>query len=222
VGVLCDRMLARARARRPPRLCVNLLLVPVGRLYRPPLRISQRTELATAFAQGQAERTSGRVRDEKHMQQMLELSADERSAYRLGLAGPDGLQAPARLAVALPFLLFECVVGTLARAPRRWRHKLALIAAYFPAVVYAQRVSERARVRRARALGLTAETAPRPGPLAVFAGQLLGRILLVCVQQVWVRHRTGRRPRVTTSSVVAAAAIRELRLRQDWNAAYKG
>ena len=36
----------------PPRLGVNLLLVPVGSLYRPALPISHRTELATAFARG--------------------------------------------------------------------------------------------------------------------------------------------------------------------------
>jgi hypothetical protein len=201
---------------------VNLLLVPVGPLYRPPLPISQRAELSTAFARGQAARASGRGHDEKHWQEMMELSPDERGAYQLGLAGPGGLQAPASLAVALPLVLAGSVADMLTRVrrPRRW--KLALLAVYVPAVVCAQRVNEGAQVRRARALGLTAETAPRPAPSAVILGQLLGRVLLVGIQQVWVRRRVGRWTRVSASSVVAGAAVHELRLRRDWHAAYKG
>jgi hypothetical protein len=203
-----------------PRLRVNLLLVPVGRFYRSPLAISQRTELASAFAQGQADRASGRAFNEQRMQHLMELSADERSAYRLGLADPDGLQAPAPLALTLTLILAVRVAETLARAPRPRLQRLALLALYVPAVVYAQRVSQRAGVRRTLALGLTAETAPRPA-LAQTSGRTLGLVLLVGMQRAWVRHRVGRWPRASASSAVAAGALRELRLWQDWNAAYK-
>ena len=200
---------------------MNLLLVPVGPLYRPPLPISQRTELATAFAQGQAARASGCVADEKHMHQVMEMSADERAAYRLGVAGPDALQAPTSLVVAVPRLLAEGVAEMLlTSAPRPWRHKLVLAAAYGPAVFYAERLDERARVRRARALGLTVDTAPRPVPLALL-GQLLGSLPLLGIQQLLVRRRTGRWGRARASSLIAARAARLLRIRRDWHAAYK-
>jgi hypothetical protein len=200
---------------------VNLLLVPIGRFYRSPLAISQRSELATAFAQGQADRASGRGLNEQRMQHLMELSADERSAYQLGLADPDGLQAPAPLSVTLLLILAVRVAETLARAPRPRLQRLALLALYVPALVYTQRVSQRAGVRRTRALGLTAETAPRLASLAQTSRQTLGLVLLVCIQRAWVRHRVGRWPRASASSVVAADAIRELRRWHDWNAAYK-
>jgi hypothetical protein len=50
---------------------------------------------------------------------------------------------------------------------------------------------------------------------------MLGRLLLVGIQQVRLRRRAGRWGRVSLSSSIAAAAVRELRVRQDWNAAYK-
>jgi hypothetical protein len=204
-----------------PRLRVNLLLVPIGRFHRSPLAISQRPELATAFAEGQAERASGCRLNEQRMQYVMELSADERSAYQLGVAGPDGLQAPAPLGVTLARLLAVGVAETLVRAPRPRRHRLALLAVYVPAVLYTGRVTERAAVRRARALGLTAETAPRPASLAQTSRQMLALMLLVGIQRAWVRRRVGRWPRPSASSIVAAEAIRELRRRQDWVAAYK-
>jgi hypothetical protein len=199
---------------------VNLLLVPVGSLYRPALPISQRTELATAFARGQAARGPGSVHGEKHWREMMELSVDERGAYQLGLAGPEGLQAPASLAFAVPLLLAEGVAQTMTRAPLpRWQ-KLGLISACFAVIVYAQRANERARVRRGHALGLTADTAPRPASVVLIAGQLVVRSLLIGIQQVRVRRRVGRWARVSASSIVATAAVRELRLRQNWRAAY--
>jgi hypothetical protein len=204
-----------------PRVRVNLLLVPIGRFYRAPLAISQQAELATAFAQGEAARASACGLAEQRLEYLMELSADERSAYQLGLAGPDGLQAPAPLGVALPLILAVGVAETLARAPRPRPQRLALLALYVPAVVYTQRVSQRAGVRRRRALGLTAETAPRLASLAQTSRQTLGLVLLVGIQRAWLRHRVGRWPRVSVSSVVAAGAIRELRRWHDWNAVYK-
>jgi hypothetical protein len=205
----------------PPRLRVNLILVPVGRAYRPALPISQRAELATAFAQGEARCASGPSLDQQQMQELMGLSADARTAYRLGAVGPDGLLAPAPLTVAVPLLLAEVLAEGLARVADSQRHRLALRAALVTAFIYPQRVRERARVRRARALGLTAETAPLPTSLGLTVGQMLGRLLLVGIQQVRLRRRAGRWGRVSLSSSIAAAAVRELRVRQDWNAAYK-
>jgi hypothetical protein len=204
-----------------PRLRVNLILVPVGRAYRPALPISQRAELATAFAQGEARSASGQSLDEQQIEELMGLSADARIAYRLGLARPDGLRAPAPLTVAVPLLLAEVLAEALAQAAHSQRHRLALRAAFVTAFIYPQRVSERAAVRRARALELTAETAPLPTSLGLTVGQMLGRLLLVGTQQVGLRRRAGRWGRVSLSSAIAAAAIRELRVRQDWNAAYK-
>jgi hypothetical protein len=204
---------------RAPLLRPNLMLVPVGRSYRPALPISQRAELADAFAQGEARR--GQSLDEDQMEQLMELSADAHIAYRLGAAGPDGLQAPAPIAISVALMLPAVVLETLAQGARSWRDKVALCAALFPAVMSSERASEHARRRRARGLGLTAETAPLPGSLTVAVGQMLGRLLLVGIQQLHLRHRGGRWRRVSLSSGVAAAAIRELRIRQDWNAAYR-
>jgi hypothetical protein len=204
-----------------PRLRVNLILVPVGRAYRRALPISQRAELATAFAQGEARCASGQSLDEQQMEELMGLSADARTAYRLGVAGPDGLRAPAPLTVAVPLLLAEVLAEALAQAAHSQRHRLALRAALVTAFIYPSSVSDRARVRRARALGLTAETAPLPTSFGLTVGHLVGRLLLVGIQQVGLRRRAGRWGRVSLSSSIAAAAIRELRVRQDWNAAYK-
>jgi hypothetical protein len=204
----------------PPQLGVNLLLVPVGSLYRPALPISQRTELATAFARGQAARAPGPAQGEECWREVMELSADERSAYHLGLAGPEGLQAPASLAFAVAWLLAEGVTHTTLRVARpRWQ-KLGLTTACFAVGVYAQRVHERARVRRGRALGLTPDTTPRPASTGLVAGQFAVRSVLIGIQQARVRRRVGRWARVTASSMFAAAAVHELRLRQNWRAAY--
>jgi hypothetical protein len=204
----------------PPRLGVNLLLVPVGSLYRPALPISQRTELATAFARGQAARAQEPAQGEERWREMMELSADERGAYQLGLAGPEGLQAPASLAFAVALLLAEGLAQTMLRVARpRWQ-KLGLVSAYIAAGVYAQRAHERARVRRGRILGLRPDTAPRPASVGLVAGQFVGRSVLIGIQQARVRRRVGRWARVSASSIFAAAAVRELRLRQNWRAAY--
>ena len=205
----------------PLRLSVNLILVPVGRAYRPAVPISQRTELAAAFAQGQARHASGRAADAQEYEQLMDWSADARIAYRLGAAGPEGLQTPAPLAVVVPMLLAEIVGETLARAAQSKRHRVALRLAFVAVAICGQRVGERASVRRARELGLTAETAPLPASTGITMRQAVGLLLLIGIQQVRVRRRVGRWGRVSVSSTVAAAAIRELRLRQDWNAAYQ-
>jgi hypothetical protein len=114
-------------------------------------------------------RGSGPTHDEQRWRQMIELSADERGAYQLGLAGPEGLQAPASLAFAVALLLAEGLAQTMLRVARpRWQN-LGPMSAYFAVGVYAQRASERARVRRGRALGLTPETAPRPASVVLVA-----------------------------------------------------
>jgi hypothetical protein len=205
----------------PPRLGVNPPFVPVGSLYRPALPISQRTELATAFARGEAARALGPAHGEQHWREMMELSADERAAYALGLAGPEGLQAPASLVYAVSLLIVEAVAQMMIRVPRPAWQKLGLIAVYFAVGTSAQRASERARVRRGRALRLTAETAPQTGSMVPFMGQFAFRSLLIGIQQARVRRRFGRWGRVSPSSIVATMAIRELRLRQGWRAAYR-
>jgi len=152
---------------------------------------------------------------------MIELSADERGAYQLGLAGPEGLQAPAPLTFAVPLLLAEGVAQTMTRAPLPWWQKVGIISAYFAVIVYAQRANERARVRRGRLLGLTADTAPRPASLVLVLGQLVLRSSLIGIQRARARRRVGRWARVSASSIVATAAVRELRLRQNWRTAYE-
>jgi hypothetical protein len=52
-------------------------------------------------------------------------------------------------------------------------------------------------------------------------GPLLGRTLLAGIQQARTRHRLGHWGRVTAASVLAAAAMREMQIRRDWNPAYK-
>jgi hypothetical protein len=213
---------ARTHRRRSP--CtrrVNLLLVPVGPTYRPALPISQRRELAAAFARGVEARACEPTIDEAHTRWLMGLSADEVTAYSLGRGGPEALQAPAPIAVAAVLLVTHLFADTWLRKSRRRRDKLWVTLAVGAVALCDQRIAEHARKWRARRLGLTAETAPRPGHITVALGQLIGRIVLVWIQQLWVRRRTGRWARLSASSIVAAAAIREVQLRLDWNAAYK-
>jgi hypothetical protein len=209
------------RRRSPSTLRVNLLLVPVGPTYRPALPISKRPELAAAFARGEEARGSGHPTDEAHMRWFMGLSADERTAYSLGLRGPEALQAPAPIAVAAVLLVAHLLGDTWLRGSRRRRDKLWVTLAVGAVALCDQRIAERARKRRARVLELTAETAPRPGHMSVALGPFIGRIVLVWIQQLWVRRRTGRWARPSTSSIVAAGAIRQVQVRRDWNAAYR-
>jgi hypothetical protein len=208
------------RRRSSSTLRVNLLLVPVGPTYRPALPISQRPELAAAFARGVEARASEPTIDEARTRWLMGLSADEVTAYSLGRRGAEALQAPAPIAVAAVLLVMHLLADTWLRMSRRRRDKLWVTLAVGAVALCDQRIAERARKWRARKLGLTVETAPRPGNITVTLSQLLGRIVLVWIQQLWVRHRTGRWARLSASSIVAAGAIREVQLRRDWNAAY--
>jgi hypothetical protein len=201
-------------------LRTNLLLVAVGPTYRPALPISERPELAAAYARGEEARASERRTDEAHLSWLMGSSPDERTAYSLGLCGTDALQAPAPIVVAALLLLVERLGDAWLRDSWRSRRRLPVALAVGVLALCDQRIAERARQRRARTLGLTAETAPRLGSMTVGLGQWLGRIALMSIQRLWVRRRTGRWGRLGTSSVVAAAAIRELQLRRDWNAAF--
>jgi hypothetical protein len=202
-------------------LPVNLLLVPVGTTYRPALPISERPELAAAFARGEEMRASDDVGDEAHMEWLMGLSGDERTAYALGRSGRDRLHAPEPIAVAISLLLAEFVFETLRRKPLPWRDKVGAFVLLVAAVVVGSAASQRSQLRRAQALGLTPETAPLPAPIAIGLGQLLGRFVLVGAQQLRVRRRTGRWGRVSASSVLAAAALRELQRWRNWKAAYE-
>jgi hypothetical protein len=209
------------RRRSPSTLRVNLLLVPVGPTYRPALPISQRPELAAAFARGEEARGSEPTIDEARTRWLMGLSADEVAAYSLGRGGPEALQAPAPIAVAAVLLVTHLLAETWLRESRRRSGRLWVALAVGAVALCDQRIAEHARKWRARKLGLTVETAPRPGHIRVTLGQLLGRIVLVWIQQLRVRRRTGRWARLSASSIVAAAAIREVQLRRDWNAAYE-
>jgi hypothetical protein len=209
------------RRQSASTLRVNLLLVPVGPTYRPALPISQHPELAAAFARGEEARGSEPTIDEARTRWLMGLSADEVTAYALGRGGPEALQAPAPIAVAAVLLVTHLLADTWLRMSRRRRNKLWVTLAVCAAGLCDQRIAEHARKWRARKLGLTAETAPRPGNITGTLGQLFGRIVLVWIQQLWVRRRTGRWARPSASSIVAAAAIREVQLRRDWNAAYE-
>jgi hypothetical protein len=123
--------------------------------------------------------------------------------------------------VAIPLLLGEWGFETWRRKPLPWRDKVGAFVLLVAAVLAGQHASERSRARRARALGLTPETAPLSTPIAIGLGPLLARFLLVAAQQLRTRRRTGRWGRVSASSTLAASALRELQRRRDWNAAYE-
>ena len=199
----------------------NLLLVPVGRVYRPALRIAENPELAAAFARGEEMRAAGPVDPgEAHMEWFMGLSTDERTAYMLGHGGASALRAPAPAAMALPLLVAEALFQSLVRQRQSRPAKVALFLAGFAVAMGAARLTERAERGRAQKLGLTVDTAPVP-QLTVMAGQVLVRMLLMGIQQLRSRRATGRWPRVDAASMVAAGAIRELQRRRDWNAAYQ-
>jgi hypothetical protein len=200
----------------------NLLLVPVGSVYRPALRIWERPDLAAAFARGEEMRAAGPGEpDDAHMEWLVGLSSDERTAYMLGRHGASALRAPAPAAVAVALLLAEALTQSLLRERRSLPVKVAIFLAMTAAAIGAALLTERAERRRAQRLGLTVETAPIPPPAAVMSGQVLVRALLIGAQQLRSRRATGRWPRVDPASTVAAGAIRELQRRRDWNAAYR-
>jgi len=200
----------------------NLLLVPVGSVYRPALPIAQRPDLAAAFARGEELRAAGPVdADDAQMEWLAGLSSDERTAYMLGWGGTSVLRAPASAAVVVPLLLAEAVSQSLLREPRSRAVKVAIFLAMTVVATGAAHLTERAERRRAEKLGLTVETAPFPPSAAVMSGQVLARTLLIGIQHLRSRRATGRWPRVDPASTVAAAAIRELQRRRDWNAAYR-
>lgn len=200
----------------------NLLLVPVGRVYRPALRISEHPELAAAFARGEELRAAGPVDpDDTHTEWLVGLSADERTAYMLGRHGASALRAPAPAAMVVPLLLAEALSQSLLRERRSRPVKVAIFLAMTAVAIGAALLTERAERRRARELRLTVETAPIPPPAAVMSGQVLVRTLLMGMQQLRSRRATGRWARVDPASTVAAGAIRELQRRRDWNAAYR-
>jgi hypothetical protein len=199
----------------------NLLLVPVGSVYRPALRISEHPDLAAAFARGEEMRAAGPVDPgEAHMEWLVGLSSDERYAYMLGHGGASALRAPAPAAVVMPLLLAEAVSQSLLRERRSRPVKVAIYLAMMAVAMGAARLTERAERRRAEKLGLTVDTAPVP-QLTVMSGQVLVRMLLMGIHHVRTHRATGRWPRVDPASTVAAGAIRELQRRLDWNAAYR-
>lgn len=204
----------------PPRLRVNLTLVPVGRAYRPALPISQRAELATAFAQGEARCASGPSLDEQQMQELMGLSADARTAYRLGAVGPDGCSRPRRL----PLRSRCCSPKS---SPRHWRGRPTLSATGSrSALPLSRRSSIPSASGNAQGFGAPARSGSRPRPLR-FPRRLASpcaRCLAGCSLSAFSRCVCVAAPaagRVSLSSSIAAAAIHELRVRQDWNAAYK-
>ena len=200
----------------------NLLLVPVGSFYRPALRIAEHPELAAAFARGEEMRAAGPVDPgEAHMEWLLTLPRDARTAYSLGFGGTRALRAPAPAAVVVPLLLAEAVAQSLLRESRSRPMKVAIAVTMTAVAMCAAPLTDRAQQRRAEKLGLTPETAPVPAPFGATFAQLLARGLLIGIQQLRSRRATGRWPRVDAGSTIAAAAIRELQRRRDWNAAYR-
>jgi hypothetical protein len=200
----------------------NLLLVPAGTLYRPALRIFEHPELAAAFARGEEMRAARPAEpDEAHMEWLVGLSSDERTAYMLGRGGVSVLRAPAPATMVVPLLLAQALSQFWLRERRPWPVKVAIFLAGIPAAICAARLIERAERRRAEKLGLTVETAPLRAPFGTTFAQLLARGLLVGIQQRRSRRATGRRPRVDSGSTIAATAIHELQRRRDWNAAYR-
>ena len=211
----------RSRTHRPT-LRVNLLLVPVGTVYRPALPISTRPELAAAFARGEEMRAAGPGDpDDAHMEWLVGLSSDERTAYMLGRHGASALRAPAPATVVVPLLLAEALSQSLLRARRSRSVKVAIFLAMTAVAIGAAHLTERAERRRAQKLGLTVETAPVAPPAAVMWGQVLVRALVTGIQGLRSRRATGRWPRVDPASTVAAGAIRELQRRRGWDAAYR-
>jgi hypothetical protein len=199
----------------------NLLLVPVGSVYRPALRISERPDLAAAFARGEEMRAAGPVDpDDAHMEWLVGLSSDERTAYMLGRHGASSLRAPAPVSVVVALLLAEALSQSLLRERRSRPVKVAIFLAMTAVAIGAAHLTEHAERRRAQKLGLTVETAPVPPSAGVMSGQVLARMLLIGIQQLRSRRATGRWPRVDPASTVAAGAIRELQRRRDWKAAY--
>jgi hypothetical protein len=215
-------LLLTRRRKESVDVISNLLLVPGGRFYRPALRISERPDLAAAFARGEEMRAAGPVApDDAHTEWLVGLSSDERTAYMLGRHGASALRAPAPAPVVVPLLLAQALSESLLGERRSRPAKVAIFLAMVAVAWGTALLTDRAERRRAQRLGLTVETAPVAPPAAVMSGQVLVRTLLVGIQRLRSRRVTGRWPRVDPASTVAAGAIYELQRRRDWNAAYR-
>lgn len=149
------------------------------------------------------------------------LPADERTAYWLGLGDPDAVRMPTPVILVVALLLSQFVAEEVLRERGLRREKLGVMVVSLAIAFVGDRVSERARRRRAQSLGLTAETAPLSASPGLTVRLTVVRVVLVCLQHLGVRRRSGRWVPVSTSSIIAAGAIRELQLRRDWNTAYR-
>lgn len=187
---------------------------------RPPLRLAQRPELAAAFERGELARaarsTAAEALSDETLAEMASLRAEEREAYRLGLAGEVGVRAPAPLKVEVPARVVALAADAFARVPGPKLQWASRVAVSLVAFALSHRAIETAERRRTRELALTPATAPRPGPAHV----LVGPLLLELAHQLWLRRRFGCWSRADSSTAAAATIVRAVRRRRDWKLAY--
>lgn len=190
------------------------MLVAAWPLYRPPLALAERPELAAAFARGERER--GGPGDPSAREYVEGLTRDEMTAYFQGVHGPKTPEAPAPLIVDVLALAATLATDAVTHADGPLRSRVARTAVGLGTYALLDRVRSREQRRRGRALGLT----PATEPLPTGVGVVFASFLLEWLDQVRLRLRTGRWPRTDPASNVAAAAARMVIRRREWNAAY--
>jgi len=197
---------------------VQLQLVAPHRFYRAAPDLS-RPELRNAYEQGRADRRTKPPNEalKSRMDLMKAGGPEVRRAYLLG-HGPDRAAAPAPLALALP------VIGAWTGLSAEFERRTGLRPRLRPAIALLLLTAlsgpgfVRIGERRARALGLSIETAP----VRHQSGSELLQLAIAAVHAVRYRLRRGSwRGDPAPTTTAAALVVRELMVHRSWRAAIR-
>ena len=193
---------------------VNLQLVAPHRFYRAAPDFS-RPEVRDAYEQGLADRRTKPPNETLRSRTDLLEERESRRAYVLG-RGPERAYAPAPLALVL------AVIGAWTALSAGYQQRTGLLPGLRPAIagllltILSGPGFVRIGERRARALGLSIETAP----MRHQSGSELTQLAIYAVHTVSSRRRRGSwRGDPTPTATAAAHVVRELMLRRSWRAA---
>jgi len=195
----------------------NLWLVPTGPFYRPPLALSERTDLAAAFERSRRDRVSGRAWEgmtDTERTETLAMDGDVARAYALGRGAETW--APAPLPVVLVGVTVDFSVGVWLERPRPPRRRLAAWLVAIATVAVSAAAGQRAHRWQGKRLALDPADTPLPAGLM---SRLGFRMLLALAYGLWLRGRTGHWPRTGPAATAAARVTQEVLRQRAWRAA---
>lgn len=213
--LLTTRRRRRGSGTHP--VCSSLLLVVVGEHYRAPPRLDT-AELRAAYDQGVRDataddRASGRTLSFDRLDRLAALDRDAQRAYWLG-ARRNPLQAPPSPAVEAALLALEATAIVYASDVRDIRRAVAKTPGLVSLALITNASRIRAQQRRARRLGLGADTAPQP----MITPRLLQALtILACRVYRW--RGSGIVDRADWPTLLAHALVVRYTARRSWQRA---